>query len=156
MIRNGLSPLARGTPPLKRDHAHSYRFIPASAGNSQGLALPRRKSPVYPRWRGEHVSDSLKFRLNLGLSPLARGTLKWLTSFCRRVRFIPAGAGNTGGDVRRVCIYAVYPRWRGEHRRRRARAVPGFGLSPLARGTLKRILLLLFFNRFIPAGAGNT
>ncbi|ENE50637.1 hypothetical protein ECP03022939_2730 [Escherichia coli P0302293.9] len=43
-----------------------------------------------------------------GLSPLARGT---------RLRFIPAGAGNT---LRRSAFFAsrsVYPRWRGEHKK---------------------------------------
>ncbi|EGU98265.1 hypothetical protein AC33_2499 [Escherichia coli 3-267-03_S3_C2] len=32
------------------------------------------RSPVYPRWRGEHVITECSSPRALGLSPLARGT----------------------------------------------------------------------------------
>ena len=50
-----------------------------------------------------------------GLSPLARVTLAHLTDDNARLRFIPAGAGNTCYGVGALNIGAVYPRWRGEH-----------------------------------------
>ena len=50
----------------------------------------------------------------------------------------------------------VYPRWRGEHRRNIDSIICNPGLSPLARGTLDRVLAHLCYQRFIPAGAGNT
>ncbi len=53
-VTNGLSPLARGTQRNKRKFYCNQRFIPAGAGNTLKRPVPRRRSPVYPRWRGEH------------------------------------------------------------------------------------------------------
>ena len=50
-----------------------------------------------------------------GLSPLARVTLAHLTDDNARLRFIPAGVGNTFSRAPTTQEYAVYPRWRGEH-----------------------------------------
>ncbi len=91
-----------------------------------------------------------------GLSPLARGTQ---FSHCRRrfrIRFIPAGAGNTRRTHRQLRAIAVYPRWRGEHPAGVRQARSALGLSPLARGTRCVSLNSPFVIRFIPAGAGNT
>ncbi|CAI1129107.1 Domain of uncharacterised function (DUF2825) [Serratia marcescens] len=71
----GLSPLARGTQRAHLIRVASTRFIPAGAGNTCGNALSITVIPVYPRWRGEHVEFLRLYRLPLGLSPLARGTL---------------------------------------------------------------------------------
>ncbi len=111
---------------------------------------------VYPRWRGEHEMLVSVNAANTGLSPLARGThyaFLRLPGFCR---FIPAGAGNTYILKRLLNHKTVYPRWRGEHLKRRASASRLLGLSPLARGTRFCLRYLLLCLRFIPAGAGNT
>ena len=91
-----------------------------------------------------------------GLSPLARGTLKhhFVCGFCWR--FIPAGAGNTAAAALAVASATVYPRWRGEHANCVTRYRRSRGLSPLARGTLRRVNGDAGGCRFIPAGAGNT
>ena len=71
-----------------------------------------------------------------GLSPLARGTpIKYPYSTIK-LRFIPAGAGNTVVKQTLEVSVAVYPRWRGEHARLDATVAAMVGLSPLARGTL--------------------
>ncbi len=54
------------------------------------------------------------------------------------------------------CPAAVYPRWRGEHITSFYIWLVLFGLSPLARGTLKAKQPGKSGLRFIPAGAGNT
>ena len=71
----GLSPLARGTPETSWLVVLLWRFIPAGAGNTLVLNRPALETPVYPRWRGEHGNITNKINVNLGLSPLARGTL---------------------------------------------------------------------------------
>ena len=91
-----------------------------------------------------------------GLSPLARGTRQNGLSSLVRLRFIPAGAGNTCFRKSMDYYYSVYPRWRGEHGRTEYKAVYLLGLSPLARGTLALQQQHPWPRRFIPAGAGNT
>ena len=70
---------------------------------------------VYPRWRGEHLALQGQDYEEVGLSPLARGTLlrldKWISQ------------------------RPVYPRWRGEHHADPDSEITNVGLSPLARGT---------------------
>ncbi len=75
---DGLSPLARGTPTRGTTQPLSVRFIPAGAGNTISARDSRASSPVYPRWRGEHIILPF-FLVGLsGLSPLARGTRDWV------------------------------------------------------------------------------
>ncbi len=92
-------------------------------------------SPVYPRWRGEHHISFRLIYLDVGLSPLARGTRCEALEAAQFHRFIPAGAGNTFHDSAPLCGLAVYPRWRGEHLRLFQPLASLRGLSPLARGT---------------------
>ena len=111
----GLSPLARGTRPLRPGTLLLLWFIPAGAGNTgiDGKLFAQRL--VYPRWRGEHAVRRLSHRFQCGLSPLARGTLIIFKEWRARLRFIPAGAGNTGATDTGTAQFPVYPRWRGEH-----------------------------------------
>ena len=154
--KNGLSPLARGARHSQADPATALRFIPAGAGNTPASSVYSARSPVYPRWRGEHFSNLKPVGSLFGLSPLARGTqsnryFKWPA-----VRFIPAGAGNSPGDWRNNPDHAVYPRWRGELVLQRRTADGLTGLSPLARGTQSNRYFKWPAVRFIPAGAGNS
>ena len=154
--KNGLSPLARGARHSQADPATALRFIPAGAGNTPASSVYSARSPVYPRWRGEHARLVGVFREIAGLSPLARGTLQQSETSWLAVRFIPAGAGNTEQQVFQMASRAVYPRWRGELPRRLAQQSRPRGLSPLARGTLEMTKNARRRNRFIPAGAGNS
>ena len=70
----GLSPLARGTLHGYASSQRRSRFIPAGAGNTPRLFKRGRRGSVYPRWRGEHLTINTRFKINFGLSPLARGT----------------------------------------------------------------------------------
>ncbi len=111
---------------------------------------------VYPRWRGELDRTASVVSSGSGLSPLARGTRQNGLSSLVRLRFIPAGAGNTCFRKSMDYCYSVYPRWRGEHGRTEYKAVYLLGLSPLARGTRAYGIQSRVSARFIPAGAGNT
>ena len=131
----GLSPLARGTPPLRSSTRSISRFIPAGAGNSRSILLALFRLAVYPRWRGELYINEVNLWKLYGLSPLARGTLFMRGSKSPRRRFIPAGAGNSGESG---CVHqwsSVYPRWRGELKQIVRFPHIHDGLSPLARGT---------------------
>ncbi len=132
------------------------RFIPAGAGNTTALSDRIRATSVYPRWRGEHLSDTTLTSADFGLSPLARGTLSSLPLMVDTPRFIPAGAGNTHHNSPPVEPGPVYPRWRGEHNERVVLEKIQAGLSPLARGTRYEGADADAAERFIPAGAGNT
>ncbi len=59
-------------------------------------------------------------------------------------------------NPKRLISGAVYPRWRGEHIGGDEIRELASGLSPLARGTLGNSWVANEWNRFIPAGAGNT
>ena len=102
------------------------------------------------------MTPALQVMRTRGLSPLARGTL--VTNYAKslRYRFIPAGAGNTQRHEPRQLPAAVYPRWRGEHKRTQRQQFTRGGLSPLARGTHIMHKGITIGSRFIPAGAGNT
>ena len=91
-----------------------------------------------------------------GLSPLARGTRRLFNFKRLKPRFIPAGAGNTLVEIDAKYEKPVYPRWRGEHMKRRTNPHGVGGLSPLARGTHPHFRRYESVFRFIPAGAGNT
>ncbi len=91
----GLSPLARGTPSIRRIQERDQRFIPAGAGNTNTGSMAPLLNSVYPRWRGEHCLFTTSGSVVSGLSPLARGTLAHKVAELQRLRFIPAGAGNT-------------------------------------------------------------
>ena len=71
-------------------------------------------------------------------------------------RFIPASAGNTADDQRRVIAPTVHPRERGEHLNATSSLHQNGGSSPRARGTLAGLSAEAAARRFIPASAGNT
>ena len=116
-------------------HQH-VRFIPAGAGNSTANQLPEPTSPVYPRWRGELMISSYPSICFSGLSPLARGTRDDSIAADESELFIPAGAGNSAGNI--------------------TNKINVNGLSPLARGTHVTRHWTAETTRFIPAGAGNS
>ena len=152
----GSSPLARGTRPIAADVGCDRRFIPAGAGNTPDGRASSHSSAVHPRWRGEHHFFHLEADLQVGSSPLARGTLSGPAPLFYFYRFIPAGAGNTTASAGRLAQTSVHPRWRGEHINARAGEWMRAGSSPLARGTHKLLPVRVAGPRFIPAGAGNT
>ncbi len=152
----GLSPLARVTLAHLTDDNARLRFIPAGVGNTARWLPTTGQPSVYPRWRGEHVLIAVVTVGICGLSPLARGTLLPVCSVGGRGRFIPAGAGNTTSESTGKRSSPVYPRWRGEHITRITRGFRTCGLSPLARGTHLFPHPVIYLQRFIPAGAGNT
>ena len=73
-----------------------------------------------------------------------------------RIRFIPAYAGNSAGNIRRPPKASVHPRLRGELTFLHLRMTMTTGSSPLTRGTHENYRYCLNSVRFIPAYAGNS
>ena len=137
----------RGQPGRWRDSPHPIPFSSASCTCTQNH---RRQDYSPARLKNSVPSPPPSS------SPLARGTPRRGGLHIGQRRFIPAGAGNTTSDVADYCTPAVHPRWRGEHVEPWPMVGTSPGSSPLARGTLLHLRLLLQARRFIPAGAGNT
>ena len=152
----GSSPRARGTPASSAPSACSKRFIPAGAGNTRDNKKCMSFLWVHPRGRGEHYAATYSAVVFGGSSPRARGTRQHVSRARSRLRFIPAGAGNTLCGSFGEARPAVHPRGRGEH----ANVLLFFadlpGSSPRARGTRCPSSRPARCIRFIPAGAGNT
>ena len=141
---------------MRSCRGRSWRFIPARAGNTGPCHWATRAVSVHPRSRGEHSPSRSSHRRAPGSSPLARGTRAHPPGQPRADRFIPARAGNTGGEAGQGEGPAVHPRSRGEHHGAREDRQGGVGSSPLARGTLVLVAASVGHRRFIPARAGNT
>jgi len=154
--RNGLSPRARGTQSAQLAAETSSGSIPAGAGNTLLQDVLVDPDRVYPRGRGEHGTIKTARNMSTGLSPRARGTPEPCPSHSGSDRSIPAGAGNTFLLFPLFRFRRVYPRGRGEHTSSEPSGAVLWGLSPRARGTLRRPQGSHGHQRSIPAGAGNT
>ena len=152
----GSSPQERGTLQMEHRIRELARFIPAGAGNTQNQRSNHGRTSVHPRRSGEHIKMREDGSKQTGSSPQERGTPFPRQRDLPRVRFIPAGAGNT------VCCDGfpprppVHPRRSGEHGLACLPRCPATGSSPQERGTLLFLFDFAKFARFIPAGAGNT
>jgi len=153
---SGSSPHARGTHVLAKKRVPEPRFIPACAGNTSAGTPARRKAPVHPRMRGEHLGCQGWVAHSGGSSPHARGTRGADRAALGRLRFIPACAGNTRAASSTACRPSVHPRMRGEHGSICMPPSRSPGSSPHARGTLGAERIGSESRRFIPACAGNT
>ena len=91
------------------------------------LRIDNVSGRAYPRECGEHFMARASSVISVGLSPLARGTPHTIITTSIRIRFIPAGAGNTTYAELAEEEEPVYPRWRGEHNFTNLRKVAGAG-----------------------------
>ena len=135
-VKNGSSPLARGTPPVLAELHVCSRFIPACAGNSS-------------------MTEALDIK-KYGSSPLARGTPNVKELPRTECRFIPACAGNSLPVKPTSTEGPVHPRLRGELLQGSSSKRSRSGSSPLARGTPSLTFPGVDLIRFIPACAGNS
>ena len=151
----GSSPHTRGTQERQAPEGHSWRFIPAYAGNARRPLPHWKRTSVHPRIRGERVSCSCTSSRWPGSSPHTRGTLRRRSLAGKGARFIPAYAGNA--EIDRIFWQgdAVHPRIRGERGAFLSVVIRGPGSSPHTRGTPAVPASGGNEHRFIPAYAGN-
>ena len=151
----GSSPRVRGTEPFEPELGQRLRFIPACAGNGSLLSGAPAAVTVHPRVCGERPCAACGAPLAIGSSPRVRGTVREQGHRHRRVRFIPACAGNGVAGRRFHPFLPVHPRVCGERTRAHKRAWSCSGSSPRVRGTACDIDRAHGRGRFIPACAGN-
>ena len=105
--------------------------------------------------RGERFVKWHSVGVGAGSSPHARGTPACEPWRDRRIRFIPACAGNAGEHVKVGKSTPVHPRMRGERTPSTEPCRSPVGSSPHARGTRCLGPVARGSRRFIPACAGN-
>ena len=115
LMRSGSSPLARGTSAEGEEPSIASRLIPARAGNIALAPAAGSAGTAHPRSRGEHETGNYFPSSPLGSSPLARGTCTLPVTIRRRVRLIPARAGNIHLLFSGYQLCSAHPRSRGEH-----------------------------------------
>ena len=143
-------------PRLARRGHRRLRFIPACAGNSCASTSISTAAAVHPRVCGEQTDHTaLIFSLH-GSSPRVRGTGLHRHHPARKVRFIPACAGNSDYNGRQFFWSAVHPRVCGEQTICRILPYYVAGSSPRVRGTADPCGSGCSDSRFIPACAGNS
>ena len=144
-------------PPHRRNRTveQALRSIPACAGEPAIFLLPMIATGVYPRVCGGTPCSPACTSSAPGLSPRVRGNRRHLRAFHRRLRSIPACAGEPHVARRVHHRHLVYPRVCGGTMRMRRRPRPLQGLSPRVRGNRRRRRNGLRCMGSIPACAGE-
>ena len=135
----GLSPPARGNPDCTIHSIPASGPIPASAGEPSGTPVMLKSARAYPRQRGGTLPRVSAMQFGQGLSPPARGNHREGGIDARLCGPIPASAGEPLFLVRIGRIFGAYPRQRGGTIISILSASAKSGLSPPARGNLRRI-----------------
>ena len=110
---------------------------------------------AYPRSRGETWTNLSGTTPKKGLSPLARGNRPRTVATNPSRGPIPARAGKPTTDRDSSALIRAYPRSRGETASWQAVRFASWGLSPLARGNLRRWIRSWLSFGPIPARAGK-
>ena len=109
-------------------------IIPALAGNTMNNGARRAITTDHPRSRGEYPNGRKIVFADSGSSPLSRGIPHARLCGGHHLRIIPALAGNTVNECKRLKHLPDHPRSRGEY----SYSVPLMncpnGSSPLSRG----------------------
>ena len=154
-LGQGLSPLARGNLKPAIEAQYSHGPIPARAGEPTRSTCTSEPVRAYPRSRGETVNMDPTDLARMGLSPLARGNHRRNRHQHRRPGPIPARAGEPSMCCRTPRRTRAYPRSRGGTEAAEAGDDWDKGLSPLARGNLRRDAAGPERHGPIPARAGE-
>ena len=115
--KNGSSPHMRGTRDRVPVAPVVVGIIPAHAGNTVLLSMPRKLTRDHPRTCGEHLPTACVFHPLTGSSPHMRGTRNPDEHKRHTEGIIPAHAGNTRYGTPRRGLRRDHPRTCGEHLR---------------------------------------
>ena len=154
-VNIGSSPRVRGTGQGRCLRHRPVRVIPAGAGNRWRGQFAIGRSAGHPRGCGEQPPEHPVMSFVSGSSPRVRGTAAMASGAARRVRVIPAGAGNSLALPGPHLVQAGHPRGCGEQLAGGCSGGGVHGSSPRVRGTDNLGHLRGQADRVIPAGAGN-
>ena len=152
----GSSPRMRGTLRVGDTVRIASGIIPAYAGNTFHGPTMNCDRRDHPRVCGEHLLLKQMVSFSKGSSPRMRGTRQTSPVRARRIRIIPAYAGNTYCCMSGRCPQWDHPRVCGEHTYHVDAPEAIAGSSPRMRGTRPEPLLTSSSSGIIPAYAGNT
>ena len=152
----GSSPLARGLPARYQASAWAWGIIPARAGFTPTTVPTTSASWDHPRSRGVYPTVTARVESIPGSSPLARGLPGDEELLEVPDRIIPARAGFTAAEMRRIAPESDHPRSRGVYVMVGSGDSAGAGSSPLARGLPASRARIVDRGRIIPARAGFT
>ena len=130
----GLSPRVRGNPWVDHERGWTPGSIPACAGEPRRSAPSAARCAVYPRVCGGTYAHGRGRMPDEGLSPRVRGNRQALGRALRRLRSIPACAGEPSGQHTLGVDAGVYPRVCGGTRPDAGCRPAAGGLSPRVRG----------------------
>ena len=154
--QTGSSPLARGLRPLVWPASHTQRIIPARAGFTTKPREAHHSRRDHPRSRGVYHCVPRGMRARGGSSPLARGLRIFISKSSLGMGIIPARAGFTATLAQVEASGKDHPRSRGVYHGSISHLMKYGGSSPLARGLLDIIRVLVGRRWIIPARAGFT
>ena len=152
---SGLSPRVRGNRGRCPDRSVRGRSIPACAGEPGGVEMTLPEIGVYPRVCGGTDRHAPGRAGERGLSPRVRGNPTRMLIARRRMRSIPACAGEPVTASAGAALPAVYPRVCGGTRTGCCSTGAIGGLSPRVRGNRTGAKICAAGTRSIPACAGE-
>ena len=152
----GSSPRMRGKLWQNRDFWLRLRIIPAHAGQTVSAVAQHNTLPDHPRACGANDHKRATHVCSSGSSPRMRGKRAGGKHDGRRVRIIPAHAGQTKSKRVRAFSMPDHPRACGANRPLDFNLKSERGSSPRMRGKLFCVFVLCFSLRIIPAHAGQT
>ena len=153
---SGSSPRVRGKLRSRYRHAICYRIIPARAGQTLAGSEGGTTASDHPRACGANAIVIRRSDTPPGSSPRVRGKPGGLEAVDVRPRIIPARAGQTSHQQRRLVERPDHPRACGANVVGSKTVVKFVGSSPRVRGKLRGDHFGFLADRIIPARAGQT
>ena len=154
--QNGSSPRMRGKRKTLPFEWVPNRIIPAHAGQTVGHGRLLRRWPDHPRACGANETCHPCGVLERGSSPRMRGKHRLHVQVVRRVRIIPAHAGQTYQEEQSRLHPPDHPRACGANPAMMCKVMRVTGSSPRMRGKHVDYVINKANQRIIPAHAGQT
>ena len=154
--RVGSSPRGRGKRTCAGLAAASSGLIPAWAGKTMPVSVPRLLRTAHPRVGGENFCIEDVILNDTGSSPRGRGKRRVLPRRATRPGLIPAWAGKTSAPAYCRGQGKAHPRVGGENPDDTGRVCQGRGSSPRGRGKHVTARCERRVDGLIPAWAGKT